>query len=449
MSLLTERPTARLLPVLVVWLPVGENACRDALPAAGVPRGQGNATGPRPLLADDAAFLFFLLLLFFCSSVRQGRGGAAVLATCAERRCAGRAAAVRRWRVPRWGRLRAGVCGFSRGGRRGALSFAPHARPCECGVESTDRREKELLRVRTGIRGRVGCLLGGRSAVAPCVVRDAAGPIREKCAPLLAATVCAACLVAHHLFVDDTLVWRVFLRRALLVVDVSRSCAHWQCRLLHRGARAGCPVLSGEARSQQCFPHEIVVADAGLTASTSVRTSCLVPGHSCDTTRCEGMCYHCAGITIYLGKHAGNNRSKSVRAAANLHGCSFTFSTRENEVVRPAPVVMHSHSHVLNGACCCFSEAGSVCQRDRRTWLVVAGVFPGTALECWAPSVGRSPRRGRLSGIVSRLLLNAVVVVVDGKSLMGEREIVCCRVISDSDTRWSDACVYALRLWCF
>ncbi|RNC36280.1 trans-sialidase [Trypanosoma cruzi] len=109
---------------------------------------------------------------------------------------------------------------------------------------------------------------------------------------------------------------------------------------------------------------------------------------------------------------------------------------------------MHSHSHVLNGACCCFFEAGSVCQRDRETRLAVAGVPTGTALECRVPGVGRSPRWGRLSGIVSRLLLNAVVVV-DGKSLMGEREIVCCRVISHSGTRWSDACVFALRMWCF
>ncbi|RNF09010.1 hypothetical protein TcG_09833 [Trypanosoma cruzi] len=31
---------------------------------------------------------------------------------------------------------------------------------------------------------------------------------------------------------------------------------------------------------------------------------------------------------------------------------------------------------------------------------------------------------------------------------MGERGIVCCRVISDSGTRWSDACVFALQMWC-
>ncbi|RNC36329.1 trans-sialidase [Trypanosoma cruzi] len=93
-------------------------------------------------------------------------------------------------------------------------------------------------------------------------------------------------------------------------------------------------------------------------------------------------------------------------------------------MVRPAPVAMHSHSHVLNGACCFFSEAGFVCQRDRGTRLAVAGVLSGTALVCRVPGVGLSPRWGRLSGIAPRLLLNAVVVV-DGKSLMGEREIVC------------------------
>ncbi|RNF12044.1 trans-sialidase [Trypanosoma cruzi] len=108
---------------------------------------------------------------------------------------------------------------------------------------------------------------------------------------------------------------------------------------------------------------------------------------------------------------------------------------------------MRSHSHVLNGACCFFFEAGSVCQRDRGTRLAVAGVLSGTALECRVFRVGRSPRWGRRSGIVSRLLFNAVLVV-DGKSLMGEREIVCCRVISLSGTRWSDACVFASQMWC-
>ncbi|RNC53353.1 trans-sialidase [Trypanosoma cruzi] len=90
---------------------------------------------------------------------------------------------------------------------------------------------------------------------------------------------------------------------------------------------------------------------------------------------------------------------------------------------------MHSHSHFLNGACCCFSEAGSVCQRDRGTRLAVAGVLTGTALECRVPGVGRSPRWGWRSGIAPRLLLNAVVVV-DGKLLMGERECACRRVVS-------------------
>ncbi|RNC40232.1 trans-sialidase [Trypanosoma cruzi] len=92
---------------------------------------------------------------------------------------------------------------------------------------------------------------------------------------------------------------------------------------------------------------------------------------------------------------------------------------------------MHSHSHFLNGACFFFSEASSVRQRDRGTRLAVAGVLSGTALECRVPGVGLSPRWGRLSGIVSRLLLNAVAVV-DGQSLMGGRECACRRVISHS-----------------
>ncbi|RNC54066.1 hypothetical protein TcCL_ESM08533 [Trypanosoma cruzi] len=32
---------------------------------------------------------------------------------------------------------------------------------------------------------------------------------------------------------------------------------------------------------------------------------------------------------------------------------------------------------------------------------------------------------------------------------MGGREIVCCRVISHSDTRWSAACMFASQMWCF
>ncbi|RNF01156.1 putative trans-sialidase, partial [Trypanosoma cruzi] len=34
-----------------------------------------------------------------------------------------------------------------------------------------------------------------------------------------------------------------------------------------RGARVNCSVLSGEAGSQQCLPHGVVVVGAGLTAS--------------------------------------------------------------------------------------------------------------------------------------------------------------------------------------
>ncbi|KAF8306581.1 hypothetical protein TcBrA4_0023000 [Trypanosoma cruzi] len=237
----------------------------------------------------------------------------------------------------------------------------------------TDRREKELLRVRTGSETG-GLSAGRRSAVAPCVVRDAAGPHpREVRAASCGDGVCGVLGGAPFVCGRHLGLARVLAEALLWWMSAGAV------RTGNAGyfivVQAGCPVLSGKPGASNA-PSWIVVADAGLTASTSVRTSCLVPGHSCDTTRCEGMCYHCAGITIYLGKHAGNNRSKSVRAAANLHGCSFTFSTRENEVVRPAPVVMHSHSHVLNGACCCFSEAGSVCQRDRRTWLVWQEFFP-------------------------------------------------------------------------
>ncbi|RNC47097.1 trans-sialidase [Trypanosoma cruzi] len=86
------------------------------------------------------------------------------------------------------------------------------------------------------------------------------------------------------------------------------------------GARVQHPVLSGESRRKRCFPRGIVVG-AMQTASTSARTSRVVPGHSCGTTRCEGTCYRSADHRIYLGKHEGNNRSTSVSVAANLHGC--------------------------------------------------------------------------------------------------------------------------------
>ncbi|RNC54161.1 trans-sialidase [Trypanosoma cruzi] len=184
------------------------------------------------------------------------------------------------------------------------------------------------------------------------------------------------------------------------------------------------------------------------TASTSVRTSRVVPGHSCGTTRCEGTCYRSAGNTIYLGKHEGGQQRHNCACCSKSALMLFYFFGTGNWESAPCACCLRSHSHFLNGACCCFSEAGFVCQRDRETQLAVAGVPPGTALECRVPRVGLSPRRGRLSGIVSRLLLNAVVVV-DGKSLMGEREIVCCRVISHSGTCWSDACVFASQIWCF
>ncbi|KAF8285153.1 hypothetical protein TcBrA4_0033170 [Trypanosoma cruzi] len=110
-----------------------------------------------------------------------------------------------------------------------------HARPCECGVESTDRREKEAPTRATGIRGG-GCLLGGRSAVAPCVVRDAAGPIREKCAPLLAATVCAGVLGGGTICLWTT----PWLARVLAEGIVGGGCQQELCALAMPATSSWC-----------------------------------------------------------------------------------------------------------------------------------------------------------------------------------------------------------------
>ncbi|EAN82031.1 trans-sialidase, putative [Trypanosoma cruzi] len=48
----------------------------------------------------------------------------------------------------------------------------------------------------------------------------------------------------------------------VLVGGYNSSRSYWTAQ---RGVRVDCPVLSGEARSQQCFPHGIVAVGTGLT----------------------------------------------------------------------------------------------------------------------------------------------------------------------------------------
>ncbi|RNC32758.1 trans-sialidase [Trypanosoma cruzi] len=89
-----------------------------------------------------------------------------------------------------------------------------------------------------------------------------------------------------------------------------------------------------------------------------------------------------------------------------------------NEVVRHASAACNPIGTCLKWSPL-FCEKSSVRQRDRGTRLAVAGVLPGTAMDCRVPRVGRSPRRGRRSGIAPRLLFNAIVIV-DGKLLIRE-----------------------------
>ncbi|KAF5223849.1 hypothetical protein ECC02_003035 [Trypanosoma cruzi] len=164
------------------------------------------------------------------------------------------------------------------------------------------------------------------------------------------------------------------------------------------------------------------VVCAGLASSNSIRTSRVLPEHSRGTKRCEDTWYCSADHRIYLGKH-------ERRQQKHIHECcgklarmlSFYFVTGRCDGA-PCACCLRSHRHVFRWSAS-FCEESSVCQRDRGTRLAVAGVLPGTALECRVPRVGRSPGWGRLSGIAPRLLLNAVVIV-DGKALIRERECV-------------------------
>ncbi|EKG03271.1 hypothetical protein TCSYLVIO_005692 [Trypanosoma cruzi] len=212
----------------------------------------------------------------------------------------------------------------------------------------------------------------------------------------------------------------------------------------HTAVQGSIARIVGEARRLQCFPHGMFVVCAGLAASTSVRTSRVLLEHSRGTTSCEDTWYCSADHRIYLGKNERRQQKHIRECCSKLARMLSPYFVTGQCDGAPCVCCLRSQRRVLKWSAS-FCEKSSVCQRDRGTWLAVAGVLSGTALECRAPRVGRSPRWGWRSGIVSRLLLNAVVVVVvDGKWLMREREIVCCRVISLSGTRWSDACVFAL-----
>ncbi|RNF13287.1 trans-sialidase [Trypanosoma cruzi] len=83
------------------------------------------------------------------------------------------------------------------------------------------------------------------------------------------------------------------------------------------------------------------------TSSTGTRTSRVVPGHSCGTTRCEGTCYRGAGIKIYLRKHEGGQQRHKC-ACCSKSALMLSLLRMANAMLRPAPVAMHSHGQVFN-----------------------------------------------------------------------------------------------------
>ncbi|RNC61332.1 trans-sialidase [Trypanosoma cruzi] len=137
------------------------------------------------------------------------------------------------------------------------------------------------------------------------------------------------------------------------------------------------------------------VVCAGLASSTGARTSCFVLGHSRGTKSCEDTWYCSADHRIYLGKHE-RRQQKHIRECCGklARMLSFYFVTGRCDGA-PCVFCLCPYRHVLKWSASVCEES-SVCQRDRETRLAMAGVPPGTALECRVPRVGRSPRWGRL-----------------------------------------------------
>ncbi|RNF21023.1 putative trans-sialidase [Trypanosoma cruzi] len=75
------------------------------------------------------------------------------------------------------------------------------------------------------------------------------------------------------------------------------------------------PVLSGESRNQQCFPHEIAVCfDTGLTSSISARASRVLLEHSFNTMRSEGHVLPQCGTSNLFEKTQEKNQKRSCVA---------------------------------------------------------------------------------------------------------------------------------------
>ncbi|RNC48839.1 hypothetical protein TcCL_NonESM01312 [Trypanosoma cruzi] len=77
------------------------------------------------------------------------------------------------------------------------------------------------------------------------------------------------------------------------------------------------PVLPGESRSQQRFPHEIAVClGTGLTSSISARASRVLLEHSCNTMRSEGHVLPQCG-TPNLFEKTQEKKTKKKSCATN------------------------------------------------------------------------------------------------------------------------------------
>ncbi|KAF8283818.1 hypothetical protein TcBrA4_0054320 [Trypanosoma cruzi] len=132
-----------------------------------------------------------------------------------------------------------------------------------------------LRRGRTRSRRRTGDGL----AAAPCAVRGAAGSTRETCGRTL------------------RFWWRLGLARALAEGIFCGGCRQEPCALAmrppQRATTANGTGILGEAKSQQCFPHEAVLAQGWRHPPAPKPAACCGSNYSpmvSGSTRCRAKC---------------------------------------------------------------------------------------------------------------------------------------------------------------